>query len=147
MAVGARPADPLRGFRFRLQIDGITKAGFREVSGLDAANDAFEYRDGDDGLLRKLSGLRKFSNITLKRGITDDPGFWKWRKAVMDGKIQDARSNGQIIILDDEGKEAAAWAFTNGWPTHWTGPTVNATANEILIDTLELVHEGLVRVK
>ena len=48
MAVGQRPPDPLRGFKFKVQIDGITKAGFREVSGLDAANDAVDYRDGDN---------------------------------------------------------------------------------------------------
>ena len=97
--------------------------------------------------IRKLAGLQKFSNITLKRGITDDHDIWKWRTMVMDGKIKDARKNGQIILLDDEGKEAAEWTFTDGWPTKWTGPTFNATANEVAIDTLEIVHEGLKRVK
>ena len=59
MPTGKRPDDPLRGFRFRVQIDGITKAGFREVSGLDASNDAVDYRDGDDPThLRKLAGLQ-----------------------------------------------------------------------------------------
>jgi phage tail-like protein len=65
----------------------------------------------------------------------------------MDGKIKDARKNGQIILLDDEGNEAAEWTFTNGWPTKWTGPAFNATANEVAIDTLEIAHEGLKRVK
>ena len=66
---------------------------------------------------------------------------------VMDGKIKDARKNGQIILLDDEGKEAAEWTFTDGWPTKLTFPTFNATANEVAIDTLEITHEGLKRVK
>lgn len=147
MATGQRAKDPFRGFKFRVQIDGITKAGFREVSGLDAATDAVDYRDGDGTTIRKLAGLQKFSNITLKRGITDDQDIWKWRTMVMDGKINDARKNGQIILLDDEGKEAAEWTFTDGWPTKWTGPTFNATANEVAIDTLEIAHEGLKRVK
>lgn len=147
MATGARATDPYRGFKFRVQIDGITKAGFREVSGLDAATDAVDYREGDGGTIRKLAGLQKFSNITLKRGITDDQDIWKWRSQVMDGKIKDARKNGQIILLDDEGQEAAEWTFTDGWPTKWTGPTFNATANEVAIDTLEIAHEGLKRVK
>ena len=148
MAVGQRPTDPFRGFRFKVQIDGITKAGFREVAGLDVANDAVDYRDGDEATrLRKLAGLQKFSNITLKRGITEDQDLWKWRSMVMDGKIKDARKNGQIILLDDEGKEAAEWTFTDGWPTKWTGPAFNATANEVAIDTLEITHEGLKRVK
>jgi phage tail-like protein len=83
----------------------------------------------------------------LKRGITEDQDLWKWRSMVMDGKIKDARKNGQIILLDDEGKEAAEWTFTDGWPTKWTGPGFNATANEVAIDTLEITHEGLKRVK
>ena len=148
MAVGQRPTDPYRGFRFKVQIDGITKAGFREVAGLDVANDAVDYRDGDEATrLRKLAGLQKFSNVTLKRGVTDDQDLWKWRSMVMDGKIKDARKNGQIILLDDEGKEAAEWTFTDGWPTKLTFPTFNATANEVAIDTLEITHEGLKRVK
>ena len=148
MAVGQRPTDPFRGFRFKVQIDGITKAGFREVAGLDVANDAVDYRDGDEATrLRKLAGLQKFSNITLKRGITTDQDLWKWRSTIMDGKIKDNRKNGQIIVLDDEGNEAAEWTFTDGWPTKLTFPTFNATANEVAIDTLEITHEGLKRVK
>src|SRR3954469_6638280 len=109
MATGQRPKDPFRGFKFRVQIEGINKMGFREVTGLDAATDPVDYRDGDGDSISKLAGLKKFSNITLKRGITDDQDLWKWRKQVMDGKIASARKNGQIILLDDEGKEAAEW--------------------------------------
>ena len=147
MPTGQRAADPLRSFKFKVQIDGITRAGFREVSGLDAATDAVDYREGDEVVIRKLAGLQKYSNITLKRGITDDKDLWKWRQQVIDGKIADARKNGQIILLDDEGNEAAEWTFTAGWPTKWTGPTLNATGNEVAIDTVEIAHEGLTRVK
>ena len=145
MASGRK--DPFRGFKFRVVIDGINKAGFREVSGLDASTDSVDYREGDGDSILKLAGLKKFSNITLKRGITDDQDIWKWRSMVMDGKIKDARKNGQIILLDDEGKSAAEWTFTDGWPTKLTGPTFNATANEVALDTLEIAHEGLKRVK
>lgn len=147
MATGQRNMDPLRGFKFRIQIDGISKAGFREVTGLDASTDAVDYREGDGDSILKLAGLKKFSNITLKRGITTDLDLWKWRTMVMDGKIGQARKDGQIIVLDDEGKEAAEWTFTAGWPMKWTGPGLNATANEVAIDTVEIAHEGLKRVK
>lgn len=147
MATGQRKKDPFRGFKFRVVIDGISKAGFREVSGLDAGTDAVDYREGDGDTVLKLPGLKKFSNITLKRGITDDLDLWKWRSMVMDGQIKDARKDGQIILLDDEGNDAAEWTFSAGWPTKWTGPTFNATANEVAIDTIEIAHEGLKRVK
>lgn len=146
MATGDRK-DPFRGFKFRVEIDGLQRAGFREASGLDSSQDAIDYREGDDKTvtIRKLPGLKKFSNIVLKRGITDDVDLWKWRKQVMDGKIKDARKNGSIILMDDEGNDKVRWEFVDAWPTKWTGPTFNATGNEVAIDTLELVHEGLDR--
>jgi len=148
MATGDR-RDPFRGFKFRVTLDGIHRAGFREASGLDAATDPIDYREGDDKTLtiHKLPGLKKFSAITLKRGITDDLDLWKWRKQVMDGKIKDARKNGSITLMDDEGNDVAQWDFVAAWPTKWTGPTLNATANEVAIDTLEITHEGLDRTK
>jgi phage tail-like protein len=139
--------DPYRGFKFRVEIDGIQRAGFREASGLDAANDAIDYREGDDKTLtiHKLPGLKKFSAITLKRGITDDMDLWKWRKQIMDGKIKDARKHGAIILMDDEGNDKVRWEFTDAWPSKWTGPSFNATGNDVAIDTLEIQHEGLDR--
>jgi phage tail-like protein len=146
MATGDRK-DPFRGFKFRVEIDGIQRAGFREASGLDASQDPIDYREGDDKTMtiRKLPGLKKFSNIVLKRGITDDMDLWKWRKQVMDGKIKDARKHGSIILMDDEGNDKARWDFVEGWPTKWTGPSFNATGNEVAIETLELAHEGVDR--
>jgi phage tail-like protein len=83
--------------------------------------------------------------MSAGRRLTQD--LWKWRSMVIDGRIKHARKNGQIILLDDEGKKAAEWTFTDGWPTKWTGPTVDAAVNEVAIDTLEITHEGLKRVK
>ena len=139
--------DPFRGFKFRVEIDGVQRAGFREASGLDSSQDPIDYREGDDKTMtiRKLPGLKKFSNIVLKRGITDDMDLWKWRKQVMDGKIKDARKHGSIILMDDEGNDKVRWEFTDGWPSKWTGPGFNATGNEVAIDTLEIAHEGIDR--
>ena len=140
--------DPYASFNFVVTIGGLSVAGFSEVSGLDLTTDPIEYRNGDeDNTVRKLPGLKKFSNITLKRGYTQSKDLWNWRKQVMDGKIKNARKNGSIILMDDEGNDAAQWDFVAAWPTKWTGPTYNATANEVAIDTLELTHEGLDRTK
>lgn len=140
-----RPNDPLRVYNFRLEIDGIDRGGFRECSGLDTAQDPIEYREGNEGVLtaRKLSGLIKYSNVSLKWGITSDQQLWDWRKQVMDAEIE--RKNGSIILLDDTGEEKARWNFVNGWPTKWTGPSFNATGNEVAIENLEIAHEGLAK--
>jgi len=143
MPTGSR-TDPFRGFNFLVEIDGITRAGFQEVGGLDASTDPVDYREGNDpNHVRKLSGLNKYSPITLKYGITTDPEFWKWRETVIDGKTE--RKNGSIVLLDETGAEKIRWNFTNGWPTKWTGPSLNSTSTAVAIETVEITHEELKR--
>ena len=141
MATGTR-IDPYRSFNFIVEIDGIARAGFQDCSGLDTAQDPVEYREGADPItVRKLTSLVKYSNITLKWGTTDDSELMDWRKIIMSGK--DERKNGSIVLLDATGAEKVRWNFRNGWPTKWTGPTFNAKASEVAIETLEIAHEGL----
>jgi phage tail-like protein len=138
----AERKDPFHGFNFKVEVDGITRAGFREASGLDSSQDPVEYREGVDKLTaRKLPGLNKYSNISLKWGVTDDKELWEWRKKSMDGKVE--RKNGSIVLCDDAGEEKVRWNFLEGWPTKWTGPSFNATGNEVAIETLEIAHEGI----
>jgi phage tail-like protein len=139
MPTGTR-TDPYRGYNFLVEIDGITQAGFQEVSGLDASTDPIEYREGNDpNHVRKLPGLNKFSAITFKRGITDSDELWKWYQTVVAGKIE--RKNGSIVLLDDAGQERLRWNFTNARPSKWTGPSFNSTSNAIAVETLEITHE------
>lgn len=141
MATGDRK-DPFRSFNFSVELDGITRASFRECSGLDASQDPIEYREGTEGpTARKLPGLNKYSNITLKWGMTDDTELWAWRKKAMTGKVE--RKNGSIVLLDESGEEKLRWNFREAWPIKWTGPSFNATGNEVAIESLEIAHEGL----
>ena len=138
--------DPYRSYRFRVEIGGVDRAGFRECSGLDTSQDPIDYREGIDPLnVRKLPGLIRYSNIVLKWGISDDSELWDWRKEATDGKV--ARKSGSIVLLDDSGQEKMRWNFVAGWPSKWTGPSFNATGNEVAIQTLEIVHEGLTKAK
>jgi len=137
--------DPFRGYNFKVVIDGITRAGFREVSGLDTTQDVVEYREGTSGnnlYSKKLYGLAKTANIVLKWGITTDDEIWKWRQAVVTGDPK-ARKNCSVTIIDEEGKEHQSWNLAEAWPCKWTGPTLNATSNEVAIETLEIAHEGI----
>ena len=134
--------DPFRGFNFLVEIDGITQAGFQEVGGLDASTDPVDYREGTDpNHVRKLTGLNKFSPITLKRGITTSDELWRWRKTVIDGNPE--RKNGSIVLLDETGAEMLRWNFANAWPSKWTGPAFNATSTAVAVETLEITHEEL----
>jgi phage tail-like protein len=135
--------DPYGRFNFLLEIEGVTEAGFSEVSGIVNETEVIEYREGGDKVNspRKLPGLTKYSNLTLKRGVTADNSLWNWRKTVIDGAVE--RRNGSIILLDASRAEILRWNFFNGWPCKWEGPTLNAKSNEVAIETLEIAHERL----
>ena len=80
--------NPLLQYNFLLEIDGTSDAvaGFTEVSGINMESDIVEYREGSDtATVRKLAGMRKYGNITLKRGYTTNNELWEWRKTVIDG--------------------------------------------------------------
>ena len=134
--------DPYSAFNFLVEIDGVTVAGFSECSGLTTESDVIEYRDGDDDItVTKIPGLKKFTNISLKRGYTDSKELWAWRKLVMDGKTE--RQNGSIILQNEAREPALRWNFKAGWPCKWEGPSLNAKNNETAIETMEICHEGL----
>ncbi|GAB4160080.1 MAG: phage tail protein [Candidatus Promineifilaceae bacterium] len=134
--------DPYAQYNFLVEIDGVTRAGFTEVGGLTTEQDAIDYRDGNEtATVRKLPGLRKYSNITLKRGFTQDKELWQWRKTTIDGLTE--RRSGSIVLLDEGRNEVLRWNFREGWIIKWEGPALKATANEIAIESLEIVHEGL----
>ena len=143
MATGQR-VDPYRNFNFLVEIDGITQAGFSDCSGFGSSTDPIEYREGGENkTVRKLPGLTKHNNITLKWGLTDSKELYDWYGDIVNGKIQ--RKNGSIIVLDLEGNEKVRWNFFNGWPTKWDGPDFTAKGNDVAIETLEIVHEGIER--
>ncbi|MEA2236340.1 MAG: hypothetical protein QOC81_1064 [Thermoanaerobaculia bacterium] len=133
--------DPYRAYNFEVQIDSSTVAGFREVSGLSFTTDPVEYREGTDIPLhvRKLTGLRKFANLMFKRGFTKNDELWKWYKNTLNG-IEDRR-NGAIVLHDELHNEVLRWNFEFAWITKWEGPTMNATSNDVAIETMELAVE------
>ena len=139
-----RKTDPLGSFNFLLEINGVQAAGFSEVTGLDSETDIIEYREGNEEItVRKLPGLRKFANVTLKRGLTSDLALWQWRQNVMNGKIE--RQNVTITVNDESREKAVLWDLRDAWPSKWTGPELKANANEVAIETLEFCHEGITK--
>ena len=143
MATGDR-TDPFRTFNFKVEFDGLSATNFSEVSGLTAEGDSVDYREGTDRVLtvRKLTALRKYSNITLKRGYTSDTALWDWYKDIVNGKT--VRRNGTITLMDEEGSDVMRWTVENAWPNKIEGPSFNASGNEVAMETMELVHEGVV---
>ena len=146
MAQTGQRVDPYANYSFKVEIDGIVRAGFREVSGLDSTVEVHEFREGgDNGTMRKLPMKTKFSSIVLKWGLTDDMELYNWHAQTVQGNTQ--RKNGSIVVFDRQGKEKVRWNFFNAWPSKYDSANFNAEANDVAIESLELAHEGLERVK
>jgi phage tail-like protein len=142
--------DPLRKFRFRLEIDGLDQAAFSEVTIGDLASDPIEYREGDEiPTVRKLSGLTKYANVTLKWGITDSVELAEWHQLIVGGAtlLDEIRKTVVIRVQDEAGNDKAAFEVTRAWPCKYDPTDLNGTGNEVAIDTLELCNEGIKRIQ
>ncbi|WP_292388418.1 phage tail protein [Methanosarcina sp. UBA5] len=138
--------DPYRQFRFRVEIGSI-KLGFSECTFADTTTDPVEYREGDElPIFRKLSGLTKYGNITLKWGITDNMELFNWRQQIIDKGAENNRKDMSIILINEAGEDKARWEITRAWPSKYDPVDFNAKGNEVAIETLEIVHEGFKRV-
>lgn len=136
--------DPFGNYSFLVEIDGIERAAFQECSGFDSTVDVIEHREGGENTTpRKLPGMTKYSNLSLKWGLTNGRELYDWHRRIVEGDIE--RKNGSIVLLDRKGEEAARWNFVRAWPTKWDGPDLNAEGTDVAVETLELAHEGVIR--
>ena len=128
---------------FLVEIQGLDAAGFSEVSGLSVEIEVIEYRAGDERSAkpRKIAGISRCPPIVLRRGITDSSALWEWHKSALEGRPD--RRDGVITLLDAGREPVQRWRFRAGWPSRYEGPTLDARGNEVAIETLEIVHEGL----
>ena len=140
--------DPYGNFNFKVAVSDIAEDGsevsasFTEVSGLEAQIGVIEYRNGSEDITpRKLPGLVKYSNLVLKRGITGDLAFWRWVLSSVNGEVD--RKSMTVTLLDENRNEVLKWTFRRAWPCRWTGPGLNASSNEVAMETIEIAHEGL----
>jgi phage tail-like protein len=132
-------------FRFKVEIDGLEAGGFSEVTGFDASIDVMEYREGDMVQTpMKMPGLKKYGNITLRKGLADTTVLYDWITAGIEGEVE--RKTLTITLLDQTESPVASWQIINAWPVKYTGPDFNATSSEVAIETLEVAHEGMTRV-
>ncbi len=140
--------DPLVGFHFAVDLQGVITGFFTECSGLGSEQEVIEHKVVKDGneVILKIPGRLKWENITLKRGITSSMDIWDWRKKVEDGDVDGARHNGSVVMFDQKGKEVARWDFEGAWPVKVTGPQPKSDSNEIGVEELIIAHEYIKRV-
>jgi phage tail-like protein len=89
-----------------------------------------------------MPGLKKFSDVTLKKGIfKGDHAFWDWFNEIKMNTIE--RRPVTISLLDESGTPAMVWTLANAWPTKVSGADLKASGNEVAIETIVIAHEGL----
>jgi phage tail-like protein len=139
--------DRYRKFKFRVEIDGIIQAGFNECSCGDSTTKLSEYREGTELPNNiKFSGQTKYGNITLKWGITDSLDLYNWHKQFVVSGTAGARKNISIILIDEAENEKSRWNIVDAWPSKYDLADLNIKGNDVAIETLEIVHEGLKKV-
>lgn len=143
----ATRVDPYRNFRFRLEIDGITQAGFQECAFADTSVEVVEYREGPDPTHpRKLSGQAKYGDVTLKWGITDNTDLYDWFVQVLEKGAEGNRRNIGITLVDEAGNDKSRWDLENCWPKKYDPTDFNAKGNDLAIESLEICTESYRRV-
>lgn len=133
--------DPLRGFRFLLEIDGITSGGFTRVKGLTREVKYESYREGGvNEYEHKL--MTQVSNpvLVLERGLALDD-LWKWAQDAADGEVK--RKTLHIRLQDEAGEKQWAWQIQDALPVKWSVSDLDATSSQVVMESLELAHHGL----
>ncbi|SES70833.1 conserved hypothetical phage tail region protein [Nitrosomonas marina] len=134
---------PMPKFYFQVKWDSQVMS-FQEVSGLDIQSEEIKYRHGDspEFSVIKMPGMKKVGNITMKKGVfKGDNKFWDWFTQIKMNTIK--RLPITISLLDEGGNATMVWTLTNAWPTKITGTDLKSEGNEVAIETIEIVHEGL----
>lgn len=134
---------PLPKFHFRVEWGG-SRIGFTEVTGLNLETEVIEYRDGSSPEYNKIKmpGLRKYGNITLKRGtFANDNEYYAWFNTVSLNQIE--RRDVTISLLNENHEPVVVWKVKNAFPIKIQSPDLKSDANEAAIESLEIAHEGL----
>ena len=134
---------PIPKFRFEVTWDS-TVMSFQEVSGLDFESQPIQYRAGNskEFALAKMPGLKKFTNVTLKKGMShSDNEPLTWFTQVKTNPVK--RKSVTISLLDESGKPVMTWLLTNAWPTKLTSADLRSTPDDLAIETLEIAYEAL----
>jgi phage tail-like protein len=134
---------PMPKFHFQVKWDSEVMS-FQEVSGLDVEAQPIEYRAGDSKVFStvKMPGIKKYGNVTMKKGVfKGDNKFWDWLSEIKMNVIK--RKPVTISLLDEEGNPTMVWTLANAWPSKITGTDLKSDGNEVAVESIEIVHEGL----
>ena len=132
--------------RFYVEISSEIKASFTECSGLGITIDKDVYLEGGvNNQQRVFLKQSKFSDVTLKRGVTNDLVFLGWIQEVLETTTKNAkkRLNVHILLFNQAGETMQTWILIGAIPVGWKAASLQANSNTVAIEELTLAYEGL----
>jgi phage tail-like protein len=134
--------DPYMSYNFAVEIGGVVVGGFSEVSGFSSEIELEPYEEGGlNGFVHKFPKHTTYPNLVLSRGLINIDLFYMWYLATSEGLIQ--QLNGTILLLNSQQIPVLWWTFKKAYPVKWEGPKFNASSDEIAVERIELVHQGI----
>lgn len=133
--------DPLRGFRYLVEMEGLLSGGFLRVKGLAREIKHESYKEG--GVVEyehKLVTQVSYPVVVLERGLALDE-LWKWALAAADGDVR--RRTVWVRLQDEANNKAWAWQIEHAIPVKWSCSDLDANSSQVVMESLELAHHGL----
>ena len=135
--------DPYQGFRFVVEFDQLQKGGFSRVKGLACEMKVETYHEGGlNGYEHKHVGQATHPNLVLEHGIADS-WLWDWQHDVSEGRV--TRKTLSVILRDAAGGEVWRWHAQGAFPVKWSVADLDASSNTVLVESIEFVHQGILR--
>lgn len=147
MTIRGTPRNYHKKFAFVVECEGITYAGFESSSELEAEIAKIEQHEGGALIPDKSPGRVKMTDITLRRGASQDDDLWKWWKQVVNVSANSGLTNGEykrdleIVQLDRDGSVLRRWAVFGAWPTKFGAGSWDNNADENVIESLVLTFD------
>ena len=134
---------PIGNYNFSIEIDGIYEGSFSSVSGVASEVEIEEFSEGGvNHYIHRLPIRVKHSNITLEKGITKSKELHKWFAQTQEGIMN--KKDFSIVLNDNKGTTVRRWNFKKGYPVKWEAGNLDAMGNDILMEKIEIAHEGMV---
>jgi phage tail-like protein len=135
--------DPLRGFRYLVEIDDLVSGAFLRVKGISREVRHESHREGGvNDYEHKLLTQVTYPVVIFERGLAFED-LWNWAQAAADGDAR--RRTVRVRLLDEGGARAWAWQIEHALPVKWSSSDLDANASAVVMETLELAHHGLRR--
>jgi len=140
--VSAAGHDPYMAYNFAVEVGGVVIGGFSEVSGLSSEIKLESYEEGGvNGFVHQFPKNTTYPNLIFTRGLVHTDLFFTWYQATSEGLIQ--QLNGTILLLNSQRLPVLWWTFKKAYPVKWEGPSLKAQNDEIAVERIELVHQGI----